>query len=262
MNCRYFENTINDLARDQIMDAETRASALSHAESCALCASRLANERALTLGLRAMARSDESEQAPSKVEAALITAFRQQPNDSLAAFNKSAPGNRGRLLRRVIGAAAAAAAIIIIFALVATRLQSEPSNLEAEEKTPSPAEVLPKEKAPEPGVQQEKEPKIAKEVEPQSEKRRRPAPRRKAKVGGGEKATETAEEVIATDFLPVKYGDNLTSLEGSQVLRVKLPRSVLVSFGLPMNVERADEPIIADVLVGYDGVARAIRFVH
>jgi hypothetical protein len=46
------------------------------------------------------------------------------------------------------------------------------------------------------------------------------------------------------------------------MVRVELPRSALVSFGLPMNVERADERIKADVLVGDDGVARAIRFVR
>ena len=50
--------------------------------------------------------------------------------------------------------------------------------------------------------------------------------------------------------------------ESLQLMRIELPRSALVSFGLPMNVERADQRIKADVLVGNDGVARAIRFVR
>ena len=41
-----------------------------------------------------------------------------------------------------------------------------------------------------------------------------------------------------------------------------MPRSALVSFGLPMNIERANERIKADVLIGNDGVAHAIRFVR
>jgi hypothetical protein len=36
----------------------------------------------------------------------------------------------------------------------------------------------------------------------------------------------------------------------------------LISFGLPVNAERAAEPVTADVVVGVDGVARAIRFVQ
>ena len=33
-------------------------------------------------------------------------------------------------------------------------------------------------------------------------------------------------------------------------------------FGLPMNMDRANERIKADVVVGNDGLARAIRFVR
>jgi hypothetical protein len=40
-----------------------------------------------------------------------------------------------------------------------------------------------------------------------------------------------------------------------------LPRRVLVNFGLPMNPDRAAEPVKADVAIGSDGTARAVRFV-
>jgi hypothetical protein len=68
---------------------------------------------------------------------------------------------------------------------------------------------------------------------------------------------------IATEFVPLSYGESLSSsLEGGQLVRVQLPRATLLSFGFPMSEERAPEPIKADVLLGEDGVARAIRFVH
>ncbi|HKP11776.1 MAG TPA: hypothetical protein VJZ91_06680, partial [Blastocatellia bacterium] len=67
---------------------------------------------------------------------------------------------------------------------------------------------------------------------------------------------------IATSFIALDGGHGLAGPESFQLVRVELPRSALVSFGLPMNVERADERIKADVLVGNDGVARAIRFVR
>ena len=37
--------------------------------------------------------------------------------------------------------------------------------------------------------------------------------------------------------------------------------SALATFGIPMNEERAEEAIRADVLLGEDGLARAVRFV-
>jgi hypothetical protein len=67
---------------------------------------------------------------------------------------------------------------------------------------------------------------------------------------------------IATDFIPLVQGDSLNLMESGQLVRVELPRSALVSFGLPMNMERADQRVKADVVVGNDGLARAIRFVR
>ena len=52
------------------------------------------------------------------------------------------------------------------------------------------------------------------------------------------------------------------SSEQRQFVRVKLPRSALQVFGLPMNMERAREPVQADVMLGEDGRALAVRFVR
>jgi hypothetical protein len=71
-----------------------------------------------------------------------------------------------------------------------------------------------------------------------------------------------ANEEITTEFLPITYGSNLSQLDDGQVVRVELPRSALQSFGLPVNAERSGERVKADVLLGHDGVARAIRFVR
>ena len=75
-------------------------------------------------------------------------------------------------------------------------------------------------------------------------------------------AGNTGETELATDFLPLGDASDLASLESGQIVRVKLPRSSLASFGLPLNTERAGEPIKADVVLGEDGRARAIRFVR
>ena len=75
-------------------------------------------------------------------------------------------------------------------------------------------------------------------------------------------AATNANEEIATEFLPLTYDGNMSQLDDGQVVRVELPRSALQSFGLPVNAERVGERVKADVLLGHDGVARAIRFVR
>jgi hypothetical protein len=70
-----------------------------------------------------------------------------------------------------------------------------------------------------------------------------------------------AAQEITTDFLPLTYAADATQ-ESGQVVRVSMPRAALASFGLLLNVERANELIKADIIIGDDGLARAIRFVH
>ena len=70
-----------------------------------------------------------------------------------------------------------------------------------------------------------------------------------------------AEEVV-TEFIPLGNGDYSASVDAGQVVRVELPRSALSSIGLPVSADRAGERIKADVLLGEDGLARAIRFVR
>jgi hypothetical protein len=79
-------------------------------------------------------------------------------------------------------------------------------------------------------------------------------------AGGAGKVNE-AESV--TEFIPLVTGaPGAPPLESGQLVRVQLPRAALPSLGLPLNAERGNEPVKADVLLGNDGLARAIRFVR
>ena len=62
---------------------------------------------------------------------------------------------------------------------------------------------------------------------------------------------------IATDFIALSY---LPATESGQIVRVKVPRSMLVSLGVTTNVEKPSELVNAEVIVGDDGGTRAIRF--
>jgi hypothetical protein len=68
--------------------------------------------------------------------------------------------------------------------------------------------------------------------------------------------TESDEE----SFLPLVEGDPLAGLDAVQVVRVRLPGSVLARLGGPATA--SDEPVDAQVILGQDGIARAIRFVE
>lgn len=46
------------------------------------------------------------------------------------------------------------------------------------------------------------------------------------------------------------------------VARIRAPRAALIAAGVPMNMERAGEPVHADVVFSLDGTPRAIRILH
>ena len=73
-------------------------------------------------------------------------------------------------------------------------------------------------------------------------------------------AKETPE--VATDFFAIPYTEPLRPDERADVFRIEMPRANVAAFGLPISGGHLDAPVTADVLVGEDGVLRAIRFVR
>jgi hypothetical protein len=67
---------------------------------------------------------------------------------------------------------------------------------------------------------------------------------------------------VATDFMPLGYLNPALLQDGGQIVRVEVPRTTMASFGLPVNMDRYNERVKADVLLGVDGVPHAIRFVQ
>lgn len=277
MNCQTFEPTINDLARGQMMDARERESALAHAEECEPCSARLADEHALSFNLRAFAASVETLEAPAQIETALLAAFRQR-NSTSAPPATAAPvvAFKARSTRRwTVWATAAAAAIVTVFAIQAFRLRETPAPpVHTADKTASQPvsdqmAVMPPSKRATPDAATN-EVELAGPVREASgssnpqpvnvnysplknRASRRPRPAAQPKP---------TEQEIVTDFMPLTYGAAMNPNEGGQLVRVELPRSALASLGLPMNDERSNERVKADVLLGHDGLARAIRFVR
>jgi hypothetical protein len=73
-------------------------------------------------------------------------------------------------------------------------------------------------------------------------------------------AASPRQREVVTDFFPLI--NPAPPFERGQILRVRVPSSAMRTVGLPVREDRLGEPVDADVLVGEEGLARAIRFVR
>jgi hypothetical protein len=66
---------------------------------------------------------------------------------------------------------------------------------------------------------------------------------------------------LVTEFFPLRYSN--VPARGGYVVRMEVPRSALASFGATPPAGIGNDPnVLADVVVGDDGLARAVRFVQ
>jgi hypothetical protein len=63
-------------------------------------------------------------------------------------------------------------------------------------------------------------------------------------------------------FIPLPNAGRLPDTEDVNLVRVEVPRSAMIALGLEVSPERASELVQADVMLGPDGLARAVRFVE
>jgi len=68
-----------------------------------------------------------------------------------------------------------------------------------------------------------------------------------------------ADEEADASFYPLPEAEALPAVENAMVVRVQLPVSSLQLMGVPVGEERADSSVQADLLLGQDGLARAVR---
>lgn len=233
MDCNRFDSTIEQLERETAMPAGTRADALQHAETCPRCRVRLAAARVLSLELRALAADDQSMQAPAPVEAMLLAAFRERNRRRSTAWT----------WLRWAGAAAAVAAVA--FWLTAERpweqvVVSGPAARIQAARSPAAAQPVSQNA----GAKRDNE--VAIKSSPRGRSRSNPS---------------RAAANASNEFIALTYGGSSYPVGDSMVVRVELPRSAPMLVGLPVGGGDISGTVTADVVLGQDGVARAIRFV-
>jgi len=68
--------------------------------------------------------------------------------------------------------------------------------------------------------------------------------------------------VERSEFIPVGPWQAMEPMERGSIIRVRLPKSSLPGFGIPVSADRWHESIPADIVLAEDGSMRAVRFVN
>ena len=260
MNCEDFNNIINELADYKPMAVTTRDAGVSHVALCADCAARLANARAVSASLL-LAAGAESEDAPVRIKADLLTAFatQQQLRSATDRVVPLVPIASRRKLGRWTAAAVAAAAVVV-FALMLPIWNGAPSRVpesQVAQKAPPPETptATPTTTPARPPSFDEPAPKPVKAAG------RRPVLRQRSPRVISGSTNEAVAGNTANEFVPLTYLAAATAIDTGTIVRVQLSRSALVRLGLPINIESSSETVKAEVVMGDDGVARAIRLI-
>jgi hypothetical protein len=244
MNCQTFSDLIDDIAREQMMDAAARTRALAHADECIDCAVRLKAQQRVTSDLRELVTLTKDQTASAAVWESLSSAFDSRDVARV-------PSNHRKW---IYAAGAIAAMLFLAFTLVTIiSLRRRPVNMYVSNPTGStPVQAI-----------QTNEPKgePSRDVVIADVKKELRSPYRRSRARQVIAPLVSQPKEIATDFIPLTYGDTELGSD-AQIVRVQLPRSAMANFGLPVNMDRADQPVKADVLLSADGLARAIRFVQ
>jgi hypothetical protein len=249
MNCHEFERTIIDRGCDQLMDASTEARALAHAETCARCTARLNLEQRMRAGLHAFAVEDAAINAPEKIKVALRKAFAEQ-HAAVASPPVSLRFARRKLLWKM------AAAALLLLTTVTTvlwlrmpvfkQIDDVPPLLLAEHRElPSPPSSPPA------GLADAQKPK---NIHPSTVTRKSGSKDRRR--------TFPVKNEDAAEFFPLTFVARAGPAEFIQTIHVEISRSTLLSMGVPINIDRGEGPIKAEIIIGEDGVARAVRILN
>jgi hypothetical protein len=223
VDCAQFREIVHDLDRAETRGFVLRESAFDHAESCSECGALLNGVEFLDSALSQMAAQDAGKQAPARVEAALLEAFRRQ------SVTEITPKKTVRL--PALGMAAALALMVGMGlhywrAEKTDRLRGGATATEG-----APAAVQGTENA--------------------------------GTNAAGEVTVSADEEdgAYATNFVSLPYADDPATLEDATIVRVMLSRSALASFGMPVADMDASDQIPADIALSEDGSPQAIRLV-
>jgi hypothetical protein len=257
MTCREFKRSAASLTLWELSPCADEQ-VLDHAEECPKCGAWLDRQRMLAASMQTLQAQTAGRQAGPQVERALLRMFRQEPFEATqpVAAHRSAP-IAFRLSRFFeVGAYVAVAAAIVVGLFLGAHLLQERSmkgqvqgrSISAPAQPASAAAATAK-IAPIEITQPTAEQHVA--------SAKRQISSRPAVTSHIAKASSTDAGVSQTDdseYVALMFCDPLSCSTDAQVVRMELPATGAA--------DRDAGTQLADVIVGYDGVVRAMRFVN
>jgi anti-sigma factor RsiW len=238
MNCADYRDAIVDLARGALPTAgETRL--LAHVSECPICAAQLAGERSLSAALRGLAEDAAAESAPDALEERLVRVFVSEKAPALPV-----PGGA-----RIRWWLPLAAGLVLAAGAVGWWRSGD-----VEPRTvPSPS--------PPPSTQASKP---AAAPGPETSFTPLPVPIERGAPGKPAKPSVRRQPHVLrpAGFMAIPAASGLPDFESGEIVRVEIPLTSLPSYGIEIVPDAKRTPVQADLLVGQDGQARAIRLVR
>ena len=262
MTCREFIEAAESLNPLQLRLMETGNEQISaHARECVGCGKWLESQKLLGSALQVLRTRTAQRAAGPKVELAVLEAFRTQGFEPVASVAPDRAAPAAWKLSRFfeVGAYAAVAAALIVGIFLSVRMwrdrQASPSSVPAQTATVpqpinSPAKTL-ADNHPTSGIV------------PAKLERKRTSSTAINPVAVAPNRPQTAnEQSIATTidrqgFVALMFCDPLICSGDEQVIRMELPASAA-----GLGEGNGSQPVIADVVVGDDGLVRAMRIVN
>jgi hypothetical protein len=225
MSCREYRRELVELAGGGPLEEADRQRLAAHLEGCRECAELFDRQTALASAVRKLAEETASAVPPEMLETNLLAEFDQAGRRQ----------RRRRLVMRWMAAGAVAASLLAGWFAIGGRgpLPDGRGSARSADREPGPA-------CPPEVVKAEVRPPAAKQ---HTARRRRVA----------------APVESAQPFIAIPYTEPLAPYERAAVMRVDLPVAAVIAAGLPVRTADLGASARADVVVGQDGRARAIR---
>jgi hypothetical protein len=244
MTCQTLRDAIVDLARDGTIGPGTRAAVDSHIEHCRSCGALLTRERQLSQGLRALAAATSTDGASDALGRRLLAAFADRQPADVSTVSSGVSGTRGRWL-----SAAAALLLAVGSSVLWLSTRREP----VAESTPSGYDMRADVRTAQP----------VPEVLTGDPPRTTPVAAGRYRPRAARPRTAPASRVVRPiGFVTLPGAAGLPDFESGQIIRMEIPLASLPTYGIEILPDAQGAPVAADLLVGQDGQARAIRLVN
>jgi hypothetical protein len=249
MKCHSLRDAIVEWARGQDLGPGTLAAVESHVDHCRSCAALMARERQLSQGLRALAATTAADGSSDAVGRRLLEIFAERQGAGQPAASPTVNRAWRTPWLRV------AAALVVTAALVASwrSVRTEPGS--DDPAAPKAAPAVASNPVPSPPPEAERT-SLARGTEPDVQAGAGRAP------NAGRRLRAVAPSLIRpVGFVELPGAAGLPDFESGQIIRMEIPLTSLPTYGIEILPDAQGSPVEADLLVGQDGQARAIRLV-